>query len=180
MPTTRKSSRLSSGASAGGKQSTLSFNHRVTKPTTRSAKDNLVKPAHRKDEPSPVDEIKHEDDSEPTSPTTEVSVSEPEFSKLKVEEEDTKVEEEQKSEAELKASQISDAAIRKYWDRIESSRKARAVHKKHTEGLTTGEKVLRYFDVSSQFGVCFFLSPFFCPHNCFFYSTLFLPSSLSG
>ena len=136
MPTTRKSSRLSSGA-PGTKQSTLSFNHRVTKPTvTKSAKDNLVKPPSTKEIPS-KDESPVE--SRPTSPETSVLPEE----------------EAEKSEAEIRAAQISDAAIKRYWGTIEGGRMAKGVHKKHGEGLTVGEKVLRYFDVSSHYGVCF-------------------------
>jgi DNA polymerase delta subunit 4 len=59
----------------------------------------------------------------------------------------------EKTEVERKAERVSDAAVERYWGGIEKSRSARAVHKKHVEGLTTGEKVLRYFDVSSQYGV---------------------------
>lgn len=139
MPATRKSGRLSGGA---GRQSTLSFNHRVTKSV-----------------PKPVKDVK-------SSTVSTEYISEPEPPKSKTEDvvptatepEEPKV---QKSEAELKAEKISAAAIERYWSKIDAARTAKAVHKKHTEGLSTGEKVLRYFDVSSQYGVCalFFLSP---------------------
>ncbi|KAM7201184.1 DNA polymerase delta subunit 4 [Naviculisporaceae sp. PSN 640] len=145
-PTTRKSARHSAGA--GGKQSTLSFNHRVTKPVSaagKSTKDNLVKPAPTVDIPSPA-EVKEEESANNSRATT----SEP-VSPLIAE---PKKAAEPKSEAELKAAKISDAAVNKYWNKIESSRMARDVHKKHGEGLTVGEKVLRYFDVSSQYGPC--------------------------
>ncbi|PHH60530.1 hypothetical protein CDD81_1577 [Ophiocordyceps australis] len=56
-----------------------------------------------------------------------------------------------KSEAEREAVQISDAEIHKYWQSVEKQRRAPRVHQEHLE---TGEKILRYFDVSSQFGPC--------------------------
>lgn len=132
MPATRKSTRHSGGA---GKQSTLSFNHRVTKAVPKSVKD--VKPSTLSKEyiPAPEPEKPQTEDIVVPTPT----VAEPEV---------------EKSEAELKAEKISNAAVERYWGKIEESRTAKAVHKKHTEGLTTGEKVLRYFDVSSQYGVC--------------------------
>lgn len=154
-PTTRKSSRHSAGA--GGKQSTLSFNHRVTKPVHaagKSTKDNLVKPTPPV---SPTVEIPVKKEEEETANTSRATTSEPVSPIIP----ETKKPVEPKSEAELKAAKISDAAVKKYWNQIESSRMARDVHKKHGEGLTVGEKVLRYFDVSSQYGVC--VSSFFFP-----------------
>ncbi|KAK3320608.1 DNA polymerase delta, subunit 4-domain-containing protein [Cercophora scortea] len=147
MPTTRKSSRLSSSP----KQSTLSFNHRVTKAAPKSAKDSLAKASsslskeyHPEPEAEPEQQLpKTEDISQPASPE-EVFVAEPEEAVVVVE----------KSEIERKAEKVSDKAIERYWSKIETARSARAVHRKHAEGLSTGEKVLRYFDVSSQYGPC--------------------------
>ncbi|KAK4655821.1 hypothetical protein QC762_305790 [Podospora pseudocomata] len=62
--------------------------------------------------------------------------------------------EQELSPAEVNAAKVSQAAINRYWKGIEDSRLAKEVHKKHGTGLGTGEKVLRYFDVSSQFGPC--------------------------
>ncbi|KAK3314512.1 DNA polymerase delta, subunit 4-domain-containing protein [Apodospora peruviana] len=144
MPTTRKSTR-SSGAATGAKQSILSFNHRVTKSVPKSAKDSLVKPApglakeYVPEEPVEVDEITSPVESEVEEATTPPVVAE-------------------KSDAEVKAARVSDAAIERYWGKIETSRMAKEVHRKHTEGLSTGEKVLRYFDVSSHYGPCIGIS----------------------
>ncbi|KAK3683425.1 DNA polymerase delta, subunit 4-domain-containing protein [Podospora appendiculata] len=146
MPTTRKSSRLSDGASsAGPKQSTLSFNHRVTKAAPKSAKDSLAKASslskeYRPETETETEQPKTEDISEPASPQEVVTEPTPEVV--------------EKSEIECKAEKVSDAAIERYWSKIEAARSARAVHRKHAEGLSTGEKVLRYFDVSSQYGPC--------------------------
>lgn len=57
-----------------------------------------------------------------------------------------------KSDVELKAESLSDAAITRYWRNLESERMAKRVHQ---EDLSVGEKLLRYFDVSSQYGVSF-------------------------
>ncbi|KAK3387802.1 DNA polymerase delta, subunit 4-domain-containing protein [Podospora didyma] len=148
MPTTRKSSRLSSGPLKG--QSTLSFNHRVTKSVPKSAKDLLVKPTAS----SSLSKGVHPDPAaEATSPKTEdVSTVEPTPEPESPAAIEAVVVE--KTEAERKAEKISDAAIEQYWKKIDGARRAKAVHRKHTADLTTGEKVLRYFDVSSQYGPC--------------------------
>jgi len=46
---------------------------------------------------------------------------------------------------------VTDAQIRKYWRERENERTAARVHQ---EELSVEEKVLRLFDMSSQFGVC--------------------------
>ncbi|KAK3361050.1 DNA polymerase delta, subunit 4-domain-containing protein [Lasiosphaeria ovina] len=143
MPVTRKSTR-SSGPPKG--QSTLSFNHRVTKSVPKSAKDSLLKPSSLSKEIPPEPEA----DSPPQ--TTDIEV-EKEEAPQQVKQESSE-EAAEKSDAEFRADRISDASIERYWGKIEASRQARATHRKHTEGLTTGEKLLRYFDVSSQYGPC--------------------------
>lgn len=52
---------------------------------------------------------------------------------------------------EERASQVTDAQIRRYWREREAERKAPRVHQ---EGVSLEEKILRFFDMSSQFGVC--------------------------
>ncbi len=56
----------------------------------------------------------------------------------------------EKSKAEVAAEKLTDAQINKYWCGIEAQRGAKRVHQ---EELSTDERVLRYFDVSSQYGV---------------------------
>ncbi|KAK0634561.1 DNA polymerase delta, subunit 4-domain-containing protein [Bombardia bombarda] len=162
MPPTRKSSRLS-----GGKQSTLSFNHRVTKSVPKSAKDVATKPSSSsllpkeyKPENDDDDKVRVKPEPEADSPVDLPSPPKEEEHKL---EDDLKIKTEayspaaaapEKTDSELRAERISNVSIERYWSKIEASRKVRAVHKKHAEGLTTGEKVLRYFDVSSQYGPC--------------------------
>jgi DNA polymerase delta subunit 4 len=164
MPVTRKSSRSSTGAGSG-KQQTLSFKHKVTKSIQSGGKKDAFKSPSRSKEyiPEPSPEASPASPS-PTTPATidgkaeegtgkEVQI--PGNRRLERIEDQAQpaLVAEPKSEAELRAQQITDNAIERYWSGIESSRMARAVHRKHTEGLSTGEKVLRYFDVSSQYGV---------------------------
>ncbi|KAK4204742.1 DNA polymerase delta, subunit 4-domain-containing protein [Triangularia verruculosa] len=128
MPAPRRSTRATTKAAS---QSKLNFGNKITKPlpSRTNPKDKAAKVAEalvRTATPSPA----------------------PEPVAVKVEEE------KQLSPAEIKASKVSQAAINRYWKGIEDSRLEKVVHRKHTSGLSTGEKVLRYWDVSSQFGPC--------------------------
>jgi DNA polymerase delta subunit 4 len=64
-------------------------------------------------------------------------------------------------EFEALAEKMTEAEIKKYWSGIMSARLAMPVHQ---EDLTVHEKILRYFDVSSQYGVsdCSISSLFLC------------------
>ncbi|KAI8186402.1 hypothetical protein KHU50_001368 [Colletotrichum sp. SAR 10_65] len=140
MPTTRRSTggaRARPGPARG--QSTISFSHKVSKPVPKDLKKavalgSAVERAEqaKKEEAVQVDEIQ---------------VDEPETK----EEEEVKEEVPEKSEAVIRAEKISDAQINKYWKAIEAERIAPRVHQKD---VTLAEKVLRYFDVSSQYGPC--------------------------
>ncbi|KXH68449.1 DNA polymerase delta [Colletotrichum salicis] len=145
MPTTRRSTgggRARPGPARG--QSTISFSNRVSKPVPKDTKkavalssainrSDVVKPSNKehKDE---VDEIQIEDPATPEVEGVEVKEEVPE-----------------KSEAEVKAEKISDAQINKYWKSIEAQRIAPRVHQ---GDVSLAERVLRYFDVSSQYGPC--------------------------
>ena len=144
MPTTRKASG-GRGATASGKQSTLSFNHRVTKSVPKSAKDAVITSAVTKKEPEP------EKSKLSQSITAEDVVETPDVDEPAEVEEDETPAVPEKSEAEVKALKITDAQVKRYWNNLEAQRKAKRVHQ---EDLTVSEKVLRYFDVSSQYGVC--------------------------
>ncbi|KAF4869848.1 DNA polymerase delta subunit 4 [Colletotrichum siamense] len=140
MPTTRRSTggaRARPGPARG--QSTISFSHKVSKPVPKDLKKaavlgSAVERAEqaKKEEAVQVDEIQ---------------VDEPETK----EDEEVKEEVPEKSEAVIRAEKISDAQINKYWKAIEAERIAPRVHQKD---VTLAEKVLRYFDVSSQYGPC--------------------------
>ncbi|KAI0017740.1 hypothetical protein F4780DRAFT_754218 [Xylariomycetidae sp. FL0641] len=129
MPVTRRSS-----GRPAAKQSTLSFNHRVTK-------SSLPKNAKAAKKESPLSAKA----SPPPPATKDVPVDdEPE--------EDVQQEEKQeKTEAEQRAAQLTDRQVDAYWRRLERERKAKRVHQ---EDLSVAEKVLRYWDVSSQYGPC--------------------------
>ncbi|KUI58917.1 DNA polymerase delta subunit 4 [Cytospora mali] len=138
MPVTRRSTRGAAAAkgAASKQQSTLSFNHRVTKGNaTKSGKDSkITSPAPAKVEQpgrEKVDVVELEE-----QPEEEVAPTQ---------------QEPEKTEAEAKAEKISDAQIKRYWKGVEDARIAKRVHQ---EELSLPEKVLRYFDVSSQYGPC--------------------------
>lgn len=186
MPVTRKSTRSRGAAAAAqGKQQTLSFNHRITKPTVKAGKDLLVKQEEAPKTVTETKDVKVEHKIEVEDDVIEVPETESQSEEAYEEKEkkphakakkpakkavtkDVKKEtkevfkekegepEPKRSEVELRALELPQSAIDSYWLSIDSARMARAVHKKHTEGLTTGEKVLRYFDVSSHYGVSSF------------------------
>ena len=142
MPTTRKSAATSRGPTKG--QSVLPFSNRVTKNIPKDAKESVISPVVEKVEK--VEPVVEEKPAEKPAEKVEEVVAEPE--------EDAKGEDEvdipQKSEAEVKAEKITSIQINKYWKAIEKERISSRVHQ---EGQSVNEKVLRYFDVSSQYGV---------------------------
>lgn len=126
-----------------GKQSKLSFNNRVTKPVQKSVKDSVASSPLKKEL---IREKVEKDEAEDIKPDEQLQ-EESEEQIANVEVANVEV---TKSDAEIKAAKISDAAIKRYWRKVEAERMAKRVHQ---EDLTTNEKVLRYFDVSSHYGV---------------------------
>jgi DNA polymerase delta subunit 4 len=138
--------RAKSGPAKG--QSTISFSNRVTKPVPKDTKAALIESASTKKAeaeviPEPIreevkvdeveaEEVPEEVPQEATEPT-EIPEAVPE-----------------QPESELRAEKITDSQLSKYWKQIESERLAPRVHQ---GDLTLSEKILRYFDVSSQYGV---------------------------
>jgi len=152
MPTTRRTTRSADGVL---KQATLSFNHRVTKPVPKSAKDAVVSDKDATPvRPSPLSEVTQPDDEPAVSPTEEQAPDEP-VAPTPVSA-PAPVPAPEQSEAELEAGRITDARIAHYLRGIEAQRLAKPVHQ---EELGVGEKVLRHFDVSSQYGVSYVVSP---------------------
>ncbi|KAI1496171.1 DNA polymerase delta, subunit 4-domain-containing protein [Biscogniauxia marginata] len=152
MPIPRRTTRSSAG---GAKQSTLSFNHRVTKSSVpKSAKDLTTSPTKK---PSPL--AKHvsaqdEEEEEPTAITTTTADADVDIDVEALQDDDDDDEPEpvpQKSEAELRAEKVTGRQIDQYWRQLERDRLTRRVHQ---EDLSLAEKVLRYWDVSSQYGPC--------------------------
>ncbi|KKY38042.1 putative dna polymerase delta [Diaporthe ampelina] len=141
MPATRKSSRGGAArAAASRQQSTLSFNHKITKSgAAKSGKTSkLSTPPTTKVEPEPHTRL-------PTSEDVE------EFEVEQPEDTQPAQPEPEKSEVELSAEKVTDAQIKRYWKGVEAARISKRVHQ---EDLSQAEKVLRYFDVSSQYGPC--------------------------
>ncbi|KAG6072600.1 hypothetical protein E4U16_005246 [Claviceps sp. LM84 group G4] len=153
MPTTRRST----AAAARGRtdstkgQSTISFTNKVTKPVAKNVKSVVATPktttvdipertkpieektkedVNKKDEDGA--EHEHEEESQQQAPQLETAPP--------------KI-----SETETRAGKLTDAHINKYWKSIERQRKASRVHQ---QGISVNEKVLRYFDVSSEYGPC--------------------------
>ncbi|GJN84998.1 DNA polymerase delta [Purpureocillium lilacinum] len=149
MPTTRRSTggaRARPGPAKG--QSTISFSNRVTKSVPKDAKKNVVAAA-----PAVVKVPEPERAASPAEEEVEDIVPDVTLDQdeAEAEVEAPQQDEPQKSEAEIRAEKITDAQINKYWKGVEGQRKSPRVHQ---EGLDTSEKVLRYFDVSSQYGPC--------------------------
>ncbi|KAL7822251.1 DNA polymerase delta, subunit 4 domain-containing protein [Trichoderma gracile] len=155
MPTTRRSAAANARGRPGPVkgQSTISFTGKVTKAVPKdlkkAASDSTITRTTIPERPASKDNVnKKEEEKEAVEIVAEETdvIDEPE------EETEPVVEQvPEKSEAELKAEKITDAQIKSYWRAIEKQRKAPRVHQ---EGLDLAEKVLRYFDVSSQYGPC--------------------------
>ncbi|KAI1858910.1 uncharacterized protein JN550_012369 [Neoarthrinium moseri] len=149
MPPSRRSTRSSQ---AGGKQATLSFHNRVTKSGAQPGKKDLIS-STTPTKASPLSKQISRSEDEPVA-EKQVSVEEQEdghedaAAAAPVEQEQ---EPEAPSEAELRARDITDRQISAYWNRLERERTAKRVHQ---QDLSLAEKVLRYFDVSSQYGPC--------------------------
>ncbi|PHH88896.1 hypothetical protein CDD83_6908 [Cordyceps sp. RAO-2017] len=137
MPTTRRSTggaRARPGPTRG--QSTISFTGRVTKSVPRDGRKAVVVLP-------------------PAKPESEAAAAEDDHVEFESDVEPAPKEAEKKSEAELRAEGISDAQIGRYWRSLERQRKAPRVHQ---QDLDVSQKVLRYFDVSSQYGPCIGMS----------------------
>ncbi|KAK1250510.1 hypothetical protein MKX08_010513 [Trichoderma sp. CBMAI-0020] len=155
MPTTRRSAASARGRPGPAKgQSTISFSGKVTKAVPKDLKKAAVDaPTIARttipERPAAKDAFRKEEEEE----IVYLAVEDLAFAEPEQEEEVEEIVEQvpEKSEAELKAEKITDTQIKSYWKGIEKQRKAPRVHQ---QDLDLGEKVLRYFDVSSQYGPC--------------------------
>jgi DNA polymerase delta subunit 4 len=144
MPSTRRSSGGPRASAASGKHATLSFHNKVTKSVPKSTKNTISDSTPTKQ--SPLAKHVESAEAEKVAPVDEI---EPEVEAVQ---EDVEVQEEPaKSDAEIRAEKITDRQVTTYWKAIEAERTAKRVHQ---GDLGTSEKILRYFDVSSQYGVC--------------------------
>lgn len=152
MAGTRGQTRKSSGPAQKGTQKTLAFsNNKVTKPSTahpdKTAKlsQNLIKAEDIKAEiDSASQDLGHID----SAPAIERQA------KVEIQHVKQGLKEGTRSAQEIKASKVSDAQIKKFWMEREKERLAPRVH---MAGIPLEEKVCRFFDMSSQFGVSFTL-----------------------
>lgn len=130
----------------------------MTKSVPKPGKESVVAASSATKKKSPLSKsLKPESDEEEqpqeVKEVQELAAEEEEKPELESEAETEEAETKEaasKTDAERKAEKLGDAAIEKYWRKLEAQRLAKRVHQ---EELSTGEKVLRYFDVSSQYGV---------------------------
>ncbi|KAH6966284.1 DNA polymerase delta, subunit 4-domain-containing protein [Fusarium venenatum] len=147
MPTTRRSAAnaRSRGLPAKG-QSTLSFSNKVTKPVPKNAKKSIISSSVTKIDPSQL--AKKQEAGDVVNDEPAVVEIEP----IKADEEKTEVAPGPvKTESELQAEKVTDAQIKKYWKSIETQWSTPRLHQ---QGVSQNERILRYFDVSSQYGPC--------------------------
>ncbi|KIW64616.1 hypothetical protein PV04_09539 [Phialophora macrospora] len=165
MPRGRKSA--TTRASSGG-QSRLSFNNRVTKTSAQAQRDEEIASAKkisqiedtlRHEQPaSEVTDVKIEPEPEPTQQKTENDAHSDSEQVVEEKVEPSKTSAKRrvkavkgKDERELAAEKITDAQLKKYWQKEEESRLAPRVHQ---QSIPLHEKILRHFDLSSQYGPC--------------------------
>ena len=151
MPTTRrKPSNPSTRA-----QKTLTFgpnSNKVTKPSLPPPSKKLSKPAQ--DEISKAitsetstPEPESEAQTKPEAPHPDPQIQSPRTLAIRKQSAAAQAE---GSEVEQKAGKIPETQLRKYWKGKEDERIAQRVHQ---QGLSVNEKILRHFDLSSQYGV---------------------------
>ncbi|CAD6571269.1 MAG: hypothetical protein ASARMPREDX12_004297 [Alectoria sarmentosa] len=152
MPSTR---RKPSGSTARAQQ-TLAFgpnSNKVTKPTLPAAgkkkssltptdSERLQKAVADISTPSPAPEDEY-------PPLPEQQLESPRA--LAIRGQGAAKVEDVKSGAEEKGGKVSDAQVKRYWKGKEDERIAPRVHQR---GLNVNEKILRHFDLSSQYGPC--------------------------
>jgi len=150
-PTRRKPSNPAPRA-----QQTLAFgpnSNKVTKPSLPPTSKKLSQPAQ--DELSKavaVETTTPEPEIEDAATQPEAQILSPRTLAIRKHGASKQVE---RKDVEQEAGRVPDTQIRKYWKGKEDERIAPRVHQ---QGLSVNEKVLRHFDLSSQYGVCFLLS----------------------
>jgi len=160
MPTSRRSTGgARAKAGPGTNQSTISFASKVSKPTTKDTGKKAIisdQPTHKKPAKVSVSPTatSPKSEPEPVSPTVEEGDDDVDVSPYAEVETPTATE---KPEFEIEAGKVSDAQVKKYWKGIEAEGTVKRVHQ---EDLSVTEKILRYFDMSSEYGVCI-LPPLF-------------------
>ncbi|TQB68300.1 hypothetical protein MPDQ_003621 [Monascus purpureus] len=141
MPPTRR--RGGNTSTPSRSQSTLSFGSqsRVTKPSTGPVSTARKTKDLEKDS-LPVSLIT------PVEPPTD---EKPHIAELVVREQAKAEAQQPLSEEDERAKTITQDDLRKYWGREQAKRRVPRVHQ---ESLSLEEKILRHFDLSSQYGPC--------------------------
>ncbi|RAO69496.1 uncharacterized protein BHQ10_005508 [Talaromyces amestolkiae] len=158
--------RRSTGRTAPSQQSKLSFGtqSRVTKPSTtlpgKQIKniDSVVQElAAKRTSPASASPAPEPDTALPEQVpvTSSAESSKPHVAELAIREQVREELSQPQTDEDKKALKISEVQIRRYWSEEEKSRKAPRVHQ---NGLDTDEKILRHFDLSSQYGPCIGIS----------------------
>ncbi|KAJ5102280.1 hypothetical protein NUU61_004502 [Penicillium alfredii] len=146
MPPRRRGGNTASSRAA---QSTLSFGARVTKPATPSANlkaKNLDSPVSL-----PTDKSASATPEPQQVPVTPVEPSQPHVAELVVRQQAAAEIQAPLSMEDKRAMNLSRQDLQRYWEKEEQSRKAPRVHQ---QSLDLEEKILRHFDLSSQYGPC--------------------------
>ncbi|OJJ77502.1 hypothetical protein ASPBRDRAFT_50376 [Aspergillus brasiliensis CBS 101740] len=152
MPPSRR--RGGNTAATRSNQAILSFGSksRVTKPSaapsthSQKAKDLDLIDATRSKTPS-VEDVSEAEQATvtPTEPT------QPRVAELAVRKQARTEIQQPRSEEDAKAEKITERQLQQYWKKEEAKRQGPRVHQ---EGLDLREKILRNFDLSSQYGPC--------------------------
>ncbi|RHZ45651.1 putative DNA polymerase delta subunit 4 [Aspergillus thermomutatus] len=148
MPTTRRRGGNTAASRSG--QSTLSFGgkSRVTKPSATSARSQKTKDL----EPISASVTSTEEVSEPEQvPVAPSEPSKPHVAELAVRQQAREEIRQPLSEEDQKAIKITEQELQRYWKKEEEKRRGPRVHQ---EDLSLHEKILRHFDLSSQYGPC--------------------------
>ncbi|KAL8693402.1 MAG: hypothetical protein Q9218_001751 [Villophora microphyllina] len=156
-------------------QSTLAFggrNNKITKPSRPSPAagkklDKAASPSIKQNEDvvkaiddDPVKAPQVDDVKEEEVVNEDPILAEGREHELAIRQSQQKKEEEKRDEAEEKARKVSDAAVKRYWREREAERKAPRANRftragiVHQQTLSLHEKILRHFDLSSQYGPC--------------------------
>ncbi|KAJ5184157.1 hypothetical protein N7492_001773 [Penicillium capsulatum] len=123
-------------------QSTLAFGNqaRVTKPSSTA---------------TPIHPAKHADKSASGTPEPQQVLasqpSNPHVAELAVRQQAKREQTEPQSEEDARASKLQYKDLQRYWDKEEKSRRFPRIHQ---ADLDLEEKILRHFDLSSQYGPC--------------------------
>ncbi|KAI9768530.1 MAG: hypothetical protein M1839_004019 [Geoglossum umbratile] len=137
MPATRRNPVKTAGPAARGAQSRLTFgsHSKITKPS--------VPTQTKKKDPALIEAITRTPTPEcvPTTKVDEVVLEQPKEEVAKL----------PKAKEEEDAAKLSNAQLKRYWKAVEDERKAPRVHQ---QDLSLHEKILRHFDISSQYGPC--------------------------